>query len=336
MTDLLQEFFDTIRSYDYFSRNAMDVEEHAEWLALCFHLDRVSPEPSAEGIQDLIAKLVQSIAVPKGLPALLRSQFAPGVAYQERTHPAGRVTLLPVGSAVMIFDHYIYALGELVGKPPNSTDQRAGYWIDPQWTFVSTFVDRFYACIAEHMHKADREQRQQKGYSAFEVLRLAGLQPEKDAESLLALRAARVSDLRAQMRNAMDKQSYTEAVAIQESLFTRLLSDALEMHGRKVPERLSDVVDAACNLGIERDIAVPLGLWARVHAWRKARNVIIHAPRESILAEPEPIEDALRRAESAAHDGKALVAEIEAWSIEARAQSLDMSLPRPTRLQPTH
>lgn len=335
LNDLAQEFLDTIGTFDHFERNAMDVEQHCEWLALCFHLDGVCPEPKSGDIHNLIDFLVEEIAVPKGLPRLLRTRFAPGVPYEERTHPGGQITLLPVGTAVMIFDYYVFNLGVLIDKPP-LVNRQAGYWIDPGWTFVSTFIDRFYACITELMIKTDREERQRDGYSMLEVMRLEVLRKGVDAIALLEKRASLIRELHGQMVEALRKEAYTEAVAIQKTLFTRLLSDALEIHERQVPDRLAEVITAADKLSRERRLTDCHDLWARVHLWRKARNLITHAPRESIFSQPEPPEAGRLRAKQAAMDGAELVAEAEVWSIEARARSLEMSLPRPTRTLPAH
>lgn len=314
----------------------MDVEQHAEWLSLCFHLDGVSPEPTSADIRQIIERLVHDVAVPKGLPSLLHTRFAPGASYDERTYPGGRITLLPVGTAVMIFDYYVFSLGALAGKAPTLENRQAGYWVDPDWTFVATFVDRFYACIAEVMFKADREERQQKGYSAMEAMRLAALRQGIDANNLLEERLRRIRSLRSEVEEALHKEAYKEAVAIQEELISRLISDALEIHGRQVPDRLLEIVTAADKLSRDCQLGVSIDLWSRVHHWRKSRNSIIHAKRESIFTTPEPIETGRLRAKQAAQEGVALVTEVEAWSIDARARSLDMSLPRPTRALPAH
>jgi len=336
MNDLAQEFLRTIAEYDHFSRNAMDVELHAEWLAICFRLDHVCPEPTAGDISRLIADLVDDIATPLGLPPLLKTIFAPGVAYDERTHPGGRITLLPAGTAVMIFDQYVVRLGELAGRPLPPGVPQAGYWIDPGWTFVGTFMDRFYVCVADLMHKVDREERQRVGYSRFEILRLKGLRSDVDVEELLIERVERVRELDREMQEALEKRANIEAVGRQAELFHRLLGDALEIHGRQVPDGLMDIINAAAKLSHQSELAAQNGLWARLHDWRKQRNAVIHPPRESMFSQPERVDTVNARARATAQEGATLVAEVQAWSIEARARSLDMSLPRPARATPTH
>jgi hypothetical protein len=331
-----QRFLDAISTADYFKRGAMDVEEHCVLLAAAFKFDAVQSRPSANDIYDLLTSLATAAAADHGVPPLQRSEFRGGLEYDENVHPGGKLTLLHPGTAIMMFDDYIYALGEVVGKRAPETIAQLGYWIDPNWTFVAAFVDRFHQCVGELMLSTEQEKRQERGYSSFEAMKLARLRPKSEPEALLEAHAQSINEIDRRISSAIKSSAYTEAVALQEKMLSTLLGVTLQMHDVVVPNTLFDRIDSARELDARLKLGTAPDLWARAHAWRQGRNKAMHGVESSIFEPPAPMHQADAQTRKTADIGVSLLGDMRSWCIEARARSLDLSLPRPRADGPAH
>jgi hypothetical protein len=324
-----QRFLDAISVVDYFKRGAMDVEEHCVLLAAAFELDDVLARPTSNAIYDLLTSLAETAAAEHGVLPLERSKFRAGLEYDEYVHPGGQLTLLHPGTAIMLFDAYIHSLGQLVGKQAPESGAKLGYWIDPNWTFVAAFVDRFHQCIGELILLAEQEERQERGYSTLEAMRIALLRPESKPEPLLEAHARTINELVRRIADAIENGAYTEAIALEERVLSTLLGITLQVHGLVVPQSLVDRINKARELDGDLRLGTAPGLWARAHAWRQGRNTAIHGDDPSIFEPPIPMHETDAQTRKTADMGIGLLGDVRAWCIEARARSLDMSLPRP-------
>ncbi|MDP1697716.1 MAG: hypothetical protein Q8L45_08030 [Xanthomonadaceae bacterium] len=251
-------------------------------------------------------------------------------------HPDGQLTLLHPATAIMMFDAYIFELGGLVRKDSPQGAAQIGYWIDPNWTFVAAFVEGFHRCISELMFRLDKSLRQERGYSALETMKVRLLRPESEPEVLLESHARTIDDLYQRVLHAIDGRAFTESVALQERMLTALLRNTLEMHELDAPDTLVELINSARELDAHFELDTACSLWDRVHAWRRERNKAIHGPRSSVFEAPISIADADAQAHKTAEMGVSLIDEVRTWCIEARARSLDMSLPRPRSSRPAH
>jgi hypothetical protein len=176
-----------------------------------------------------------------------------------------------------VWELWIYLIGlDLQGIKPKSNNPSYDYWINKKWIFVNTFFSSIKREMKLLRKKIDHSSYIKTGFSSYESLlfsKMNGLDYESTSNDLTSKGKVFKSVLQ-EITDAIDKDSYHEAVVLTENYATQKLISALAIKGVKPKSTtLHNLIKQAKSA---YSCKLTINTMNNLDKWRNKRNKVIH------------------------------------------------------------